>query len=628
VVNDSINLTKERIVTKFENHQIENIAGKDLTSGCDEGRGTVQATSLVSVLEQHAIQHPDALAFRFLDYSDTRRNEHRISYSELELSARRLAALLQQFCSPGDRALLLYEPGLAYYEAFFACLYAGVVAVPAYPPTDVKSIAKIENIVSDCGASVVCTSSELLPFKKKMADNCELLIELPWINTEQSVKGLEHLFKTNPGAHETETLAFLQYTSGSTGDPKGVMLSHRNLLANLEALSKSFEITEDDHYVTWLPPYHDMGLIGSLLLSFYSGIPVTIMAPKDFISAPERWLQAMSDFRATISGAPNFAYELCVGRVDPKLAETINLSNWQIAYSGAEPVRAETIRKFCEHYAISGFDRNSFYPCYGLAESTVFVAGAKRGNGYETCLCDPDAYLNGEVHDLDDKTQKPVNSRELVSCGYIAQGHEVIVVKPDMSLCEDREIGEILVYGPSVARGYWNRKQVTAETFYAQIQGSGRYFLRTGDIGAIIDGQLYISGRCKDVIIHNGMNHYPQDIEHCVEKAHGGLRPGCGVAFLEEQTDNPGVIILQEVRSNYQVDADKMTDAILNALRRECSLPIRSVILLQPKQLPKTSSGKICRQPARQLFAAGRLNPIHEWSINGAENFNGLESVA
>lgn len=565
--------------------------------------------SLVDILARHLRSDATRVGFTYLDYGDGNANECSMSYGQLDRRARAIAAVLMGYCRPGDRALLLYPAGTEYICAFFGCLYAGVIAVPAYPPFNPRLQSRLEGIADNCGATIALNCSGVRVDPDDLRKSHPRLARIHWINTEEINAELAHLW-CRPDIGR-DTVAFLQYTSGSTSMPKGVIVTHGNLLANLDAIERHFGFTPRDHHVTWLPPYHDMGLIGALMGSFYTGFPVTIMSPMAFLRRPERWLSEISRRGATISGAPNFAYELCAEKVDDTVIEQLNLSGWEIAFSGSEPVRADTIDRFSRRFARCGFRRQAFYPCYGLAEATLLVSGVGRGRGPSALDIDTGAYAQSTVVESTTLSEKTIR---VVSCGTIPAGLEVeiIDVRADMPVSEGG-IGEIIVSGESICHEYWNNPAASLEVF--QRRSDGARVLRTGDLGFLHKQELYIAGRLKDVLIISGINYYPQDLEATVGTSHPGLRRGCGIVFAPSPTDG-SLVVVHEIRKRDQASAEDIFRSIRASLWKEHGVGVTAVILIEPGTIPKTTSGKLARQPCRKAFFAGELQTVSAWYLD------------
>lgn len=559
--------------------------------------------TLVELLELRASVSPDRVVYRFLP--GDQKPELRVTYAELDRRARALGARIAEVAKPGERALLLVPAGLDYVAAYFACLYAGVVAVPAYPPNPRRFDPRIPSIVADCDPAVALTTSALLARLDGWRGDDATLASLRWIAVDEPVEGGARLSRSvGP-----DDLAMLQYTSGSTAAPKGVMLSHRNLLGNLRLIRSAFHVEHgpDDVGVFWLPPFHDMGLIGGILQPCYVGRGAVLMSSATFLQRPLAWLEAMSGYRATTSAAPNFAFDLCVERIKPDEARTLDLGNWHTVFDGAEPIRAETIDRFCRAFADAGFRREAFFPCYGLAEATLFVSGGPWGQG--------PSMLDVSRSALEQKragAPKAGDRMRLVSSGMPARDIEVRIVDPDLRAeCDERRIGEIWVAGESVARGYWNRPDETAEAFGARLHGSTTAWLRTGDLGFLDDGQLFVTGRLKDLIILNGRNYYPQDVELAAERSHASLRPGHAAAFAITDGDRERLAMALEVtRHHREADNEAVFSAVRRALAdREGVLP-DVIVLVKQNGIPRTSSGKVQRRATRAMLLDGTLDVV------------------
>ena len=559
--------------------------------------------TLVEILRWRAQYQPDQRAYTFL--VDGESKEVHLTYAELDQQARAIAARLREMGAIGERALLLYPPGLDFIAAFFGCLYAGVVAVPSYPPRRKRPSPRLQAIVRDAEPAVVLSDVTIREQVQQYAS--DELPDLPWLVTDQI--NLSESSEWQEANISSESLAFLQYTSGSTATPKGVMLSHGNLLHNLAIIQEGFEITPFSQGVIWLPPYHDMGLIGGILEPLYAGFPVTLMSPVAFLQKPIRWLRAVSHYKGTISGGPNFAYDLCVEKITPQERATLDLSSWQVAFNGAEPIRNETLERFSKAFEPAGFRHEAFYPCYGLAEGTLIVSGGMKSHPPIIYQVDGHALIENKVIESDHGTT-------LVGCGTSKLGQKIMIVDPQSStLSTDGQIGEIWVSGASVAKGYWNRAEQTKQTFEAYLLDTDDVpFLRTGDLGFFHHGELFITGRLKDLIIIRGRNHYPQDIELTVEKSHPALRPGCGAAFSVDIAGQERLVVVQEVKRTHRRQVAKQVDEVATAIRQAIleahQLDVYAIVLLKPQRVPKTSSGKIQRQACRNAFLNDTLDVI------------------
>jgi acyl-CoA synthetase (AMP-forming)/AMP-acid ligase II/acyl carrier protein len=575
------------------------------------------------VLAQQAADDPTRTAYVFVDDRDGAVD---MTYGELDRRARVIAARLQLELQPGDRALLVYPPGLDFIAAFFGCLYAGVVAVPATYPKPRRPMPRLNRIAVDCDAHVALSTAATLTTLDPELLSADAATS-QWIATDELADALAEHFEP-PVVRESD-LAFLQYTSGSTSDPKGVMVSHANLLNNLECIRQAFGIGEmdEDHVsatgVFWLPAYHDMGLIGGVLTPLYMGGRSVLMSPTAFLQRPMRWLEAIHQYKATISGAPNFAYDFVARRTKPEERAKLELSMWRLAFCGAEPIRAETFALFAEAMRPCGFQSKSLYPCYGLAESTLLAAGPDFRNEPTVLVVNRHALSEHRVAvscgEPEEMTQK------LVGCGQSMPGHTLLLVDPPSGrVCGADEVGEILIQGPSVAGGYWNRAEETDDEFGASVAGYEGRFLRTGDLGFMHDGELYVTGRLKDVIIIRGRNHYPQDIEQSAEAAHPALLMGAAFALENASLENSSaerlVIVNQVDRQFRDADWAQVTQAIRRAVVEHHEIDPHAVVLIRQTSLPITSSGKVQRSLCRDQYLAGELKVVHSWTNPATNN--------
>jgi FkbH-like protein len=557
--------------------------------------------TLDEVLRQRARCHPDRRAFTFL-YDGEAEAEH-LTWSELDRRARTIAAGLQASCAPGDRALLLFPPGLDFIAAFFGCLYAGTVAVPAYPPRSARALPRLRGLLADCRPAVALTMSAMLPRLR----NWLATEPLSWLAADALPPGQEW---RDPGKGGDD-LAFLQYTSGSTSSPKGVMVNHGNLVHNQGLIQEACDHSRDSVFVSWLPLYHDLGLIGQVLQAVWTGASCVLMAPVAFLQRPLRWLEAVSRYRATTSGGPSFAYDLCVRKAAGADLSGLDLSSWRVAFNGAEPVHAGTIERFAATFASCGFCAASAYPCYGLAEATLMVSGGDPDRLPRMGRFNAAALEAGRV----EAPGGGEPERRLVGCGRPLGGQRVAIVDP--TTCEpltpDRE-GEIWVAGPSVARGYWGRSEETAATFGARLAGGAEEedpFLRTGDLGFLMDGELHVTGRIKDLIILRGRNLHPQDIERTVEGSHPDLLPGGGAAFsVDDLEDTERLVVVHEVRRHARATVEEIAAAVRSAVAEEHEAAVAEVVLIRPETLPRTSSGKVRRHACRAAWQAGTLDVV------------------
>jgi acyl-CoA synthetase (AMP-forming)/AMP-acid ligase II/aryl carrier-like protein len=564
-------------------------------------------STLVDLLRWRAQHQPDQRIYTFL--VDGATEEVCLTYAELDRQAHAIAMQLRDLAAVGTRALLLYPPGLDYIAAFFGCLYAGVVAIPAYPPDPARltrTLPRLNAVVQDARPALLLTTASILALSEALIAHAPDLRALRWLATDMLVPSSEAAWQELSGA----TMALLQYTSGSTAAPKGVMLSHSNLLHNSALIARGFGHTSESRGVIWLPPYHDMGLIGGILQPLYANFPVTLMSPLDFLQRPVGWLQAITRYGATTSGGPNFAYDLCVRKVTPEQRASLDLSSWTVAFNGAEPVRSETLDRFAATFAPCGFRRAAFYSCYGLAEATLIVTGGSVDVPPIVHTFAGDALEQNRVVVAPTEVD---GARALVSVGRCLPDQQIVIVDSDCGrLCSPDRVGEIWLAGPGVALGYWNRSVETQQTFRAVLADTGAgSFLRTGDLGFVYDGELFVTGRLKDLIIIRGRNHYPQDIELTVERSHAALRPGAVAAFAVEIAGEERLVVVQEIaRRARQVPIAEVVRAIRQAVAAAHEVPVYAVALLKPGSIPKTASGKIQRHTCRLGFLAGTLEEV------------------
>jgi amino acid adenylation domain-containing protein len=568
------------------------------------------AATLGELVEIRAAADADALAFAFLD--DDVAPSATVTYGELARRSGAVAASLLERSLPGDRVLLLCPPGIDFVIGLFACFRAGVVAVPVPPPTG-RASGHLDAVVVDATPGAILapdvTIAQLSARSRErlqQADARRLTIdEAPADVDGWRVPDID-----------ANALALLQYTSGSTSTPKGVMVRHRNLLHNSECIRQAFELSRRSVSVSWLPGYHDMGLVDGIVQPVYTGYPAYLMAPDAFLRAPLRWLEAISAHRATHSGGPNFAYALCTRRIAHEQGPSLDLSSWRSAYNGAEPVHASTLAEFAAAFAPHGFRPRSSYPCYGLAEATLMVTGAD--------LARRPRVLEAAASDLEEsrvsRRAKPgERTTELVGCGRARNGTTVRVVDPtSLAVCPPGHVGEVWVAGPSVAAGYWGQPELTAETFGARLPDADEGpYLRTGDLGFQYDNELYLTGRLKDVIVIRGRNHHPHDVERTVERSDAALRPGCCAAFSVPGRDGERLVVVQEVAREAlpTLDAVAVAAAIRRGVAERHGLQLDAVVLLAPGGLPKTTSGKIRRSRCRRQYLAGALEAVGESTL-------------
>jgi acyl-CoA synthetase (AMP-forming)/AMP-acid ligase II/acyl carrier protein len=563
--------------------------------------------TIVDVLRARARHTPERTAYLFLHDGEVEGPPLR--YADLDARARAIAARLQEQGAPGERALLLFPPGLEFVTAFFGCLYAGVVAVPAYPPRANRPDARIQEIAANSQPRFVLTTAAVQSALATRGTPFGEGLSPVWLATDEIADAAAEGWREPAG--DVRGLALLQYTSGSTRAPKGVMVSHRNIMANSADFARTMRQDEGSLSVSWLPHFHDLGLIWGILQPLYSGYPAVLMAPAAFLQRPLRWLAAISKYRATVSGAPNFAYDLCTARITAEERAQLDLSRWEISINGAEPVRQTTLKAFAETFAPCGLHPETVRPGYGMAECTLMITLGPKGSRTVVCRADAAALERHQV-----VPSPNGDARIVVGCGPLVEEPRIVIADPQTGRpVPDGEVGEIWAKGASVAEGYWNQPEETARTFAAVRTDTGEGpFLRTGDLGFVREGELFITGRLKDLIIIRGLNHYPQDIEATVEGSHQALRPGAGAAFSVDVGGDERLVIVQEVDRVHRHGAmDDVFAAIRRAVTEEHEVEPWAIVLIRPATVRKTSSGKIQRLASRADFLAGNLSVVAEW---------------
>ena len=564
-------------------------------------------SNIVEILQQRALSQGGDAVYIFLQ--DGENKEVRLTYQELDLQAKAIAFQLQQLVTPGSRALLVYSYGAGseFIAAFFGCLYAGVVAVPCHPPQNRLTSKEVQTRSISSQAEVVLTESSLLGKLKTQLSGSS---KLHWLNTDKIKTPGEW---TAPKI-DSDTLAFLQYTSGSTGEPKGVMITHGCLMQNQEMLRSAFGHTQDLVGVGWLPLFHDMGLIGNVIQPIYMGGCCVMMSPISFVQKPIRWLQAISKYQAVTSGAPNFAYDLLCDRVTDKQAARLNLSSWELAFCGAEPVQRTTMERFSRKFARCGFKSTAFYPCYGMAEATLMITGGDKAKSPTVKYLDK-AELEQDRVVIADKDR--LGTTALVSAGYPWLDGKIAIADPNsLAECPPNKIGEIWFSSSSVGKGYWKLPEKTQETFQASL--NGERFLRTGDLGFVRDGELYITGRMNDVMVFWGLNHYPQHIERTVEQSHPGLKANCGAALAVEVAGKSRLVVVQEIDRTHRKSLvfDEVVEAIRWQIFQQHFIDVYGIVLLQPGRIPKTSSGKVRHSACKAMFLESSLDVWQQWCLS------------
>jgi acyl-CoA synthetase (AMP-forming)/AMP-acid ligase II len=564
-------------------------------------------STLVDILRYRAEQQPNQLAYCFLQDGE----ELHVTYQALDAQARSVAAQLQALNMQNERVLLWCLPGLEYIAAFLGCLYAGAIAVPVYPPRPNQSSKRLQTISINAQPKCILTTSSLITKLTRFVQNDLALESVHYL----IIDALDKAEYWQPIDIQPDTIAFLQYTSGSTATPKGVMVSHANLMHNSAIIQQQFATTSNSRGMIWLPPYHDMGLIGGILQPLYTGFLTILMSPVMFLQRPLRWLKAISQYQATVSGGPNFAYDLCAQKISPEQCDGLDLSSWEVAFTGAEPIQATTLERFAMKFAPYGFKWDAFYPCYGLAEATLMVSGNAKSVPPTVLPVEKQALVQNQVATRVQTHSLDVGQQSLVGCGQVVSGQVAIVNPETRTCCSANQIGEIWLKGSSVTQGYWQQPELSQQTFQAVLTDTGEgSFLRTGDLGFLQNGELFVTGRLKDVIIIRGQNHHPTDIEITTVTSHSALRNGGAAAFTIAQEAEVKLVIAVEVEREWlrKVNAEEVTHCVRQRIAHQHDLRVHTVILLKPGSIPKTSSGKIQRFACRQAFLNGTLSTIND----------------
>ncbi len=590
---------------------------------------TLPFNSVKEVLKDKSLRIPNQIAFRFLENGED--EGPTITYKQLYDDAVAIAGELLKIAQPGDRALLIYPTGIEFIRTFYACVLSGIVAVPMYPPSGRRRLGRLENVAKDCDPKIALTTTAIKLSSDGWFDNLESLSKVQWLETDSIAPTTEVTLPELTDLH----LVFLQYTSGSTGSPKGVQVTQSNIVHNLHVTALATKWAKE--VVGWLPIYHDMGLIGQILYTVYVGGTATLMSPVDFIKKPLRWLQALSKYKAEATPAPNFAYDLCIDQIKDEELEQLDLSHLKFAMNGAEPVKAKTLRRFAERFGKAGFDINKFLPCYGMAETTLMVSG-----DYSFVLMlnlDRAAFLSRKVKEVKTRVADS-GSIELVSSGPLVPGYRIAIVDPETHVeCAPDEIGEIWLQGPCVAHGYWERKDLNSEVFGAFIKDAkgvpfaGRgVFLRTGDMGFMWNKALFISGRLKEMMIINGANYYPHDIESTIQATDPALQLNAGAVFsVEDENGNEQLVAFQEIArtSTTSFDAEALVQAINQSVSQTHEVSLSAIVFISPGRIPKTTSGKIQRTLCKKLFESNEIDGLmHLWNAKESRKHSSNKKTA
>ena len=571
--------------------------------------------TMVDLLRRNAVVRPKEPAYTFLRDGD--RDAVTWTWATLDHKARAVAVALLRVARPGERVLVLYPQGLDYLAALFGCMYAGVLAVPLQPPGKHRAklaLPKLEAIAADGGVAAAATLVGMLGEMEALVAQSPVLAGVAWVATDVLDEGMAADWQ--PPALKREDLAYLQYTSGSTSTPKGVMVSHANLLYQLSDFHDGYGHDHRSVMVSWLPTFHDLGLVYGVFMPVYVGFHGVLLDPLHFLQRPMRWLEAIHWYRGTHAPAPNFAFDLCASKSTAGERAQLDLSCWRVALNGAEPIRYESEARFVEAFAAAGVTWDTLSHAYGMSEATACISKEWLGT--------PRVFLDVDGAALEQhRVVLREGGRRLAGCGRTSNQTVVRAVDPDTrAVCGPDQVGELWVGGPTRAEGYWQRPEATEETFFARTSDTNEGpFLRTGDLGFVRDGQVFVTGRLKDMIIVRGENHYPQDIEWSVQECHPAIRPSCVAAFTQVRDGVEAVSIVAEVYVERLTDA-AAREAVFGAVRDavgEHGLGVHHVVLIQPRTIFKTSSGKIMRRRTREAMEDGSLDVVARWDRPAAE---------
>ena len=561
--------------------------------------------TLVDLLRDRANSEPDKTAYTWL--RDGKTEAGFLTYQQIDRRAREIAAFLQSLSVSEKPVLLLYPPGLELIPGFFGCLSAGAIAISASPPGPNQSTSRIGAIASDSQAEVVLTTQSILPYLKARFAESPDLAKIQLVATDGRISSESG----NPHPVTANTLACLAYTSGSTGTPKGIMLGHGNILENLAGLQERVQFTPESKLISWMPFDHNSGIVGGILVPLYNNFPAILMSPLDFMGNPLSWLETMSRYRGTFSLAPNFAYNLVCSYATPEYLANLDLSSWDVALWGSEPVRADIVERFFTTFAPCGLRREAFTSSYGLSEVVSLATATLKNEGPIACNVEKKALEQNRAVLVSEPSEQ---TKQILGSGRALPNQDIRIVNPQtLTSCRSDEIGEIWISSPCAARGYWNRPEATEGAFEGKLADTGDGpFLRTGDLGFFLNGELFITGRLKEMIIIRGRNHYPQDIEKTVEKSHPALQPNSSAAFSIDVDNEEKLVAIAEIQENHlpQLDADGVTQSIREAVSGEHSIQAYQVVLLKPGTIPKSPTGKILRSSCREAFLNGSFNPL------------------
>jgi len=566
--------------------------------------------TIIHALINNASVRPDKIAYIFL--LDGQHKKQEITFYELYLKVLEYSKLLEGRFNKNDRALLCYPWGLEYIISFLACINNGLIAVPIFPPNTINN-SRIKKIIADCTPKFALTSSEVAE-KTDEADFGLKFLGLH-LNEQQNLNETTKIKFEVKNDFDFKDIALLQYTSGSTSNPKGVIVTHSNMLANSKLITQNFQHDENTVSVNWLPLYHDMGLMNGIIQPVLLGMTCAIMSPTSFLKRPFRWLKAISDFKELgliTSGGPNFSYEICCNYIDEEHMRILDLSKWHIAYSGAEPIRPSTLRRFADKFTPCGFNYKNFYPLYGLAEATLMASAGNINDEPIIKKIETESIKAGRAIETDGNDN--YNYTEVVGCGTNLDGQKLLIVNPStLCKCAENEIGEIWIAGPCVSNGYWDKPDINKEIFDAETKDTNEgHFLRTGDLGFFIKNELFVTGRLKELIIIGGKNYYPQDIELIVENEYKDIRAGCGAAFSIDINDEEKLVIVYEIHRKYlkHINIEDVISSIRRAVSQNLGLNVYDIVFIETSSFPKTSSGKLQRLLVKQYYLNNKLKVI------------------
>jgi len=571
-----------------------------------------RCTTYTEVIKYWTIKKPNHVVFRFLQ--DGINENESFTYKQLETRSKALGATMQNLGNKGDRILLLFQPGLSYVASLYACFYSGFIAVPAYPPRRSKGIDRIHTIINDSEATICLVSQQVYNDIKKNLQDDIILNKLQWIIYEEIADNEADSFnEINISAND---VALLQYTSGSTGNPKGVMVTQLNLLYNSEYIRQSFGLNEKTVGVNWLPIYHDMGLIGGIMQVAFIGAVNIGMPPMAFLKNPLNWLKAIEKYGGTTAGGPNFSYDYCIQKITDDECKNLDLSSMTVFFCGAEPIRKSTYKKFTDKFTISKFKEQQLFSCYGMAETTLIVTGGNQIDKPKYLNIDTVALSENKIEILPEDSNASIS---LVGCGHTWMETQVEIVNPTtLQKANLNEIGEIWISGPTLATGYWNKPEETKRTFGGKLNTSNNSinYLRTGDLGFFYENELYITGRLKDLIIIRGVNHYPNDIEFTIQKSIPELRQNGGAVFSVTESEKESLVIVQELKRTAMRNSnfDEILDNIRKVVAEEHEIDAFSIVLIRTGSVPITSSGKIQRQQTKYEYLSNKLSVVAQWT--------------